>query len=126
AVAGGPVGEGRSAIRWEPLGGVGGGAVVIAQRASQDPAASWLSEAAARIGTTLDLTQTAIKVTDVAVPRFADATSIFGSERLLAAGDLTSPWPKLGDRVVVRRLATPLAGWPHQTPNRPPPPSPGL
>ena len=54
-VAGGRLGEGRFAIRWEPLGGLGGGAVVIVQRAWPQPAPSWLSEAAARIGSSLDL-----------------------------------------------------------------------
>jgi GAF domain-containing protein len=107
-VAGGSLGEGRFAVRCEPLDGLGGGAVVIAQRASPQHGPSWLSDAAARIGTTLDLTQTAREVADVAVPRFADAASIFGSERLLAADELISP--KAGHGAVVRRLAARLDG----------------
>jgi len=107
-VAGGRLGEGRFAIRWEPLAGLGGGAVVIAQRAAPQAGPGWLSEAAARIGTTLDLTQTAREVAEVAVPGFADAASIFGSERLLAADELTSP--RAGRGAVVRRLAARLAG----------------
>jgi hypothetical protein len=104
-VAGGDLGEGRFAIRCEPLGG---GALVIAQRASPQRGPSWLSEAAARIGTTLDLTQTAREIADVAVPGFADAATIFGSERLLAADELTSP--QAGRGAVVRRLAARMAG----------------
>jgi GAF domain-containing protein len=107
-VAGGQLGEGRFAIRCEPLAGLGGGALMIAQRASPQQGASWLSEAAARIGTTLSLTQTACEVTQVAVPRFADAASIFGSERLLAADEFTSP--RAGQGSVVRRLAIRVAG----------------
>jgi serine phosphatase RsbU (regulator of sigma subunit) len=106
-MAGGRLGEGRFATRWEPLAGLGGGAVVIAQRASPQPSPSWLSEVASRIGTTLDLTQTAREVTDVAVPGFADAATIFGSERLLAADEFTSP--QAGSTAVVRRLATRLS-----------------
>ena len=101
-VAGGDLGEGRFAIRCEPLAGLGGGAVVITQQASPQHRPNWLSEAAARIGTTLDLTQTAREVADVAVSGFADGASIFGSERLLAADEFTSPrlspspgcWPR--------------------------------
>jgi serine phosphatase RsbU (regulator of sigma subunit) len=107
-VAGGQLGEGRFAIRWEPLAGLGGGAVVIAQRASPQAGPGWLSEAAARIGTTLDLTRTAREVAEVAVPGFADAAAIFGSERLLAADEFTSP--QAGQGAVVRRLAARLAG----------------
>jgi len=107
-VAGAGLGEGRFGIRWEPLAGLGGGVVVIAQRASPQQGHSWLSEAAARIGTTLDLTQTAREVADVAVPGFADAVAIFGSERLLAADEFTSP--QAGHGAVVRRLAARLDG----------------
>ena len=112
-LTGGRLGEGQFAVRWEPLAGLGGGAVVIAQHSSaqHDSAQhgpSWLSEAAARIGTTLDLTQTAREVADVAVPGFADAAVIFGSERLLAADEFTAP--RVGHAAVVRRLAGRLAG----------------
>ena len=57
---------------------------MIVQRAWPQPGPSWLSEAAARIGSTLDLTQTAAEVVDVAVPGFADAAAIYVPERLLA------------------------------------------
>src|ERR1017187_8383260 len=107
-VAGGNLGEGRFAIRCEPPAGPGSGALVIAQRAWPQPGPSWLSEAAARIGSTLDLTQTASEVVDVAVPGFAEAAVIYCAERLLAADELTSP--AAGRRTVVRRLAARLAG----------------
>jgi serine phosphatase RsbU (regulator of sigma subunit) len=103
-------GHGPVAIRCEPLPGPGSAALVIAQHSSPQPALSWLSEAAARIGTTLDLDQTAREVADVAVPGFADAASIFVAERLLAAGEFASP--RAGQGAVVRRLATRLAGQP--------------
>jgi GAF domain-containing protein len=109
SVVGGQLGEGRFAIRWEPLAGLGGGAVVIAQRVVPQHRPSWLSDAAARIGTTLDLTQTAREIADVAVPRFADAAAIFGSERLLAADEFVSLQAEHG-AVVVRRLAARLDG----------------
>jgi hypothetical protein len=106
-VAGGNLGEGRFAIRCEPPAGPGSGALVIAQRAWPQPGPSWLNEAAARIGSTLDLTQTASEVVDAAVPGFAEAAVIYGAERLLAADEFTSPGA--GRRTVVRRLAVRLA-----------------
>ena len=107
-VAGGNLGEGRFAIRCEPMGGPDDTVLVIAQRASPQPGPSWLSEAAARIGSTLDLTQTAAEVVDAAVPGFADAAVIYVTERLLAADELSSP--AAGHGPVVRRLAARLAG----------------
>ena len=107
-VAGGRLGEGRFAIRWEPLGGLGGGAVVVVQRAWPLPAPSWLSEAAARIGSSLDMAQTAAEVAEAAVPGFADLTIIYAAERLLAADELT-PSPA---GAAVRRLAARRAGHP--------------
>jgi GAF domain-containing protein len=107
-VAGGRLGEGRFAIRWEPLGGLGGGAVVVVQRAWPQPAPSWLSEAAARIGSSLDMAQTAAEVAEAAVPGFADLTIIYAAERLLAADELTPP----PAGAAVRRLAARRAGHP--------------
>jgi serine phosphatase RsbU (regulator of sigma subunit) len=108
-VAGGQLGEGRFSIRWEPLAESCGAALVIVQRAWPQPRPSWLSEGAARIGTTLDLAQTAGEVADVAVPGFADATAIYAAERMLAADELASARP--GEATAVRRLASRLA-WP--------------
>jgi Stage II sporulation protein E (SpoIIE)/GAF domain len=109
-VAGGNLGEGRFEIRIEPLAGPGAGpgagALVAAQRAEQRPA--WLNEATARIGTSLDLFQTAREVIDAAVPRFADAGAIYVAERVVAAHELTSPG--ISQQVVVRRLASRLSG----------------
>ena len=107
-VASGRLGEGRFAIRWEPLGGLGGGAVVIVQRAWPQPAPSWLSEAAARIGSSLDLAQTAAEVAEAAVPGFADLTIIYAAERLLAADELAPP----PAGAAVRRLAARRVGQP--------------
>jgi GAF domain-containing protein len=107
-VAGGRLGEGRFAIRWEPLGGLGGGAVVVVQRAWPQPAPSWLSEATARIGSSLDMAQTAAEVAEAAVPGFADLTIIYAAERLLAADELTPP----PAGAAVRRLAARRAGNP--------------
>jgi GAF domain-containing protein len=115
-VAGGDLGDGRFAIRWEPLAGPDGGALVIAQRAWPQPSPSWLSEAAGRIGSTLDLTQTASEVVDAAVPGFADGAAIYGTERLLAADEFISP--RSGHGVAVRRLAARLAGRPEAVTDR--------
>jgi Stage II sporulation protein E (SpoIIE)/GAF domain len=113
-VAGGSLGEGRFAVRWEPLDGQGGGAVVIVQRAWPQPAPSWLREAATRIGSSLDMTETAAEVADAAIPGFADLVIVYAAERLLAAGELAS------DRAVhgaaVRRLIGRKAG---QSPGAP-------
>jgi serine phosphatase RsbU (regulator of sigma subunit) len=107
-VAGGNLGDGRFAIRCEPIAGLATGALVVAQRAWPQPSPNWLSEAATRIGSTLDLTQTAAEIVDVAVPGFADAAAIYGAERLLVADEFTSP--RAGHDTVVRRLAARLAG----------------
>jgi serine phosphatase RsbU (regulator of sigma subunit) len=102
-------GGGPVVICCDPLAGPGSGALVTAQRASPQPGPGWLSEAAARIGSTLDLTRTAREVTDVAVPGLADAAAIFVPERLLAAGE--AAWHRAG-HATVRRLAACLAGQP--------------
>jgi serine phosphatase RsbU (regulator of sigma subunit) len=105
-VAGGSLGEGRFALRWEPLGGET--VLLIAAQAWPQPVPSWLSQATARIGSSLDLVQTASEVVEAAVPGFADAAAIYAAERLLAAGE-PGP-PRAGHGAAVRRLAARLAG----------------
>jgi serine phosphatase RsbU (regulator of sigma subunit) len=105
-VAGGSLGRGEFTLRLEPLTGLGGGAVALAQRVSPRP--RLLSEATARIGTTLDLAQTAREVTEVAVPGFADAVAIYGSERLLAVDEFAALRAAPGS--AVRRLAARVEG----------------
>jgi serine phosphatase RsbU (regulator of sigma subunit) len=100
-------GGGPVAVRCEPLAGPGSGALVTVQRAQPGPA--WLSEAVARIGSTLDLTRTAREVAEVAVRGFADAAAIFVPEQILAAGELA--WHRAG-HAAVRRLAGCLGGQP--------------
>ena len=107
-VAGGSLGEGRFAFRWEPMAGSDGAVLVVVQRAWPQRAPSWLSEATARIGTSLDLAETASEVVDAAVPWFADAAGIYVIERLLAADEVASPRAGLG--AAVRRLAARLSG----------------
>jgi serine phosphatase RsbU (regulator of sigma subunit) len=102
-VAGGSLGAGRFAVRWEPLDGLGGGALVIMQRAWPQPTPSWLRDAAARIGSSLDLIETATEVTDAAVPGFADVAVIFVAERVAAADELALS--RVAQGAVVRRLA---------------------
>jgi GAF domain-containing protein len=124
-VAGGRLGEGRFAVRCEPLGGPvtagdgrgtareaagdrGHGAMVLLRRAWPQPRPSWLAEAAGRIGGTLDLDQTACEVAEAAVPAFADAAVIYLAEHLLAGEDTVSS--RSGPGMAVRRLAGRLAG----------------
>ncbi len=107
-VAGGSLGEGRFALRWEPLAGPDGTVLMIAARAWPQPAPSWLSEATAKIGSSLDLAQTASEVAEAAIPGFADAAVIYAAERLLAGGELTTP--QISHGAAVRRLAARLAG----------------
>ncbi len=107
-VAGGSLGEGRFAFRWEPIAGPGGAVLVVVQRAWPQRAPSWLSEATARIGSSLDLAETASEVADAAVPWFADAAAIYVIERLLAGDEPASPRAGLG--AAVRRLAARRSG----------------
>jgi len=97
-------GAGLVAVRCEPLAGPGSGALVSVLRAQRGP--GWLSDAVARIGSSLDLKRTADEVVGVAVPGFADAAVIFVPERMLAAGELA--WHQARQATVVRRLAARL------------------
>jgi serine phosphatase RsbU (regulator of sigma subunit) len=106
--AGGSLGEGRFALRWEPMAGSDGAVLVIVQRAWPQPVPGWLAEAAARIGSSLDLSQTASEVVEAAVGGFADAAAIYAAERLLAADDRALF--RAGHGLAVRRLAGRLAG----------------
>ena len=103
-------GTGPVALHWEPVAGLGSGAMVIARQLPGRPGPDLLREAATRIGTTLDLARTAREFTEVAVPAFADAAAIFVSERLLAVDEPSAEGP--GPSAVVRRLAARLAGQP--------------
>jgi serine phosphatase RsbU (regulator of sigma subunit) len=105
-----PTAGGQVAIRCEPITGSAAGSLVIAQRASPQPGPRLLSDAVARIGSTLDLAQTAREVVDVAVPRFADSAAIYVPERLLAADDLASY--RARPTTIVRRLAARLGDLP--------------
>jgi hypothetical protein len=109
-VAGGSLGEGRFAVRWEPLDGDDGGAVVIVQRAWPQPAPGWLREAATRIGSSLDMTETATEVADAAIAGFADLVIVYAAERLLAAGELSPD--RVAHGAAVRRLTGRKAGQP--------------
>ncbi|HXS64452.1 MAG TPA: SpoIIE family protein phosphatase [Streptosporangiaceae bacterium] len=97
-------------VHCEPLAGPNSGALVIGRRAYPGQGQHLLSDAASRIGTTLDLNRTASEATDVAVPAFADACAIFVPERLLVADELAQR--PVGAEIVVRRLAARLAGQP--------------
>jgi serine phosphatase RsbU (regulator of sigma subunit) len=113
-VAGGLLGEGRFALRWEPMAewdGAGsvGTVLIIAQRAWPEPIPGWLTAATARIGSSLDISETAAEVVDAAVTNFADGAVIYATERLLAADDRTAPGT--GHGVAVRRLAARLSGY---------------
>ena len=94
-------------LRCEQLAGPGTGILVIAEHASPQPGQGLLTDAVTRIGTTLDLVQTAREAVDVAVPGFADMAAIFVTERLMAADELGAH--REDRETVVRRLAARLA-----------------
>src|SRR6202042_2782669 len=113
-VAGGSLGEGRFAVRWEPLNGQGGGAAVIVQRAWPQPAPSWLQEAATRIGSSLDMAETAAEVADAAILGFADLVIVWAAGRLLAGGDPPPAGAAQGAawrRRPARRAGQPAGAW---------------
>jgi PAS domain S-box-containing protein len=97
-------------VHCEPLAGPDSGALVIGRRTYPGQGQHLLSDAASRIGTTLDLNRTACEAADVAVPAFADACAIFLSERLLVSDELEQR--PVGSQIVVRRLVARLAGQP--------------
>jgi serine phosphatase RsbU (regulator of sigma subunit) len=103
-------GGGAVALRCEPMADPRAGALMIAQRVPRPGSQVLLTEAATRIGTTLDLTQTAREAVDLTVPGFADAAAIVVPERLLAADELAPLQP--GRQAVMRRLVSCLAGLP--------------
>lgn len=102
-----PAGGGRFALRWEPTEGADGAVLVIVHRVQPRPVPGWLTYATARIGGSLDLSQTASEVADAAVASFADAAVIYMAERLLAADD--RPADPAARGMAVRRLAACLA-----------------
>jgi hypothetical protein len=97
-------------LHCEPLSADGAGMLMIARRIERQPTQHLLADAAAKIGTTLDLTTTACEAADVAVPAFADACAIFVSERLLVTDEL-GPYAA-APAVVVRRLVARLSDQP--------------
>jgi len=103
-------GSSQVTIHCEPIEGDGTGLLMIARRAAAQPGHEVLTDAATKIGTTLDLHRTAAEAADVAVPAFAEACAIFVSERLLVADELR-PYAT-GPAVVVRRLTARLSGQP--------------
>jgi serine phosphatase RsbU (regulator of sigma subunit) len=103
-------GGGTVALRCEPMAEPGTGALMIAQRVPRQAGQVLLSEAATRIGTTLDLTQTAREAVYLIVPGFADAAGIMVPERMLAADEFVPH--ESGRQAVMRRLVTCLAGHP--------------
>jgi GAF domain-containing protein len=105
-------------LRCEPLPGPAPGVLVIAQLRGKPWAASsdLLAEAAARIGSTLDVTRTADETVAVAVPAFADGAVIYLAERLLAD---EFGGPPAGPTAVARRVAVRRAGRPDGGPAGP-------
>jgi hypothetical protein len=86
-------GGGAVALRCEPMAEPGTGALMIAQRVPRQAGQVLLSEAATRIGTTLDLTQTAREAVYLTVPGFADGAAIVVPERMLAADEFVPHEP---------------------------------
>ncbi|HEY2576112.1 MAG TPA: GAF domain-containing SpoIIE family protein phosphatase [Streptosporangiaceae bacterium] len=109
-VAGGLLGDGRFAMRWEPLPMPSGHVLVIAQPLWPQPTPGWLTEATARIGSTLDLTRTANELAEAAVSGFADGVVIYVAERLLTGDEPASA--KADQGTAVRRLAARLSDQP--------------
>jgi hypothetical protein len=105
-------------LRCEPLPGPAPapGALVIAQLRAKNPGETLLTEAAARIGSTLDVTRTADEAVAVAVPAFADGAVIYLAERLLAD---EFGGPGAGHTAVARRIAVRRAGRPDGGPAGP-------
>ncbi|MEV5408498.1 SpoIIE family protein phosphatase [Thermopolyspora sp. NPDC052614] len=68
---------------------------------------AFLNEASRRIGTTLDMTQTARELVDLSVPRFCDGAAVSVQDRLVSEGELT--YHATDGSIVVRRLAAGVA-----------------
>jgi Stage II sporulation protein E (SpoIIE)/GAF domain len=112
-------------LRCEPCPGPAPGVLVIARLSAgastardevPGAASGLLAEAAARIGSTLDVTRTADEAVAVAVPAFADGAVIYLAERLLAD---EFGGPAAGASAVARRVAVRLAGRPDGGPAGP-------
>lgn len=69
---------------------------------------AFLNEASRRIGTTLDIVETARELVDIAVPRFADWAAVSVPDRLLRDGE--PAWHVADGSAVVRRVAAGVAG----------------
>ena len=106
--AGGRLGGGRFAMRWEPLRPPGAcGAMVLLRLPWPQPRPGWLGDAAFVVGGTLDLGQTAAEIAEIAVPAFADAAAVYVAEHLLTADEAAAS--RAGQGMAARRIAGRLA-----------------
>jgi PAS domain-containing protein len=111
--AAGPGGRQAIAFRWDPVHGAGGHPhVAVVARAVLPAGPDIVAEADRLLGGTLDLTETARQVLGLAVPRLADAGSVYLLEPLLTAGR-ASRGDTAGE-AVVRRLAVYAADGAHR------------
>lgn len=107
----GPAGRQAVALRWDPMHSTEAQVTVMARRLI--PTGPELqAEADAQLGATLDLTDTARQVLDLAVPRLADAGAVYLLEPLLTAGR-GSEEESTGE-AVARRLAIVAADGSHR------------
>lgn len=109
----GPGGRQGVAFRWDPLQGADGpGQVAVIARRLTPAGPEALAEADARLGATLDLTETVRQVLDLCIPRFAGAGTVYLLEPLLGGGR-TRPGDSESE-AVARRLAIHSADGSHR------------
>ncbi len=102
--AAGPNGRQAVALRWDPVHGAGPQPhIAVVARPIVPSGPDIVAEADTQLGGTLDLTETARQVLGLAVPRLADAGSVYLLEPLLTAGR-ASHGDTAGE-AVARRLA---------------------
>ena len=107
--------DGRQAVafRWDPLQAAEGPAqVAVVARRLAPAGPEVLADATAGLGASLDLTETARQVLELAIPRLADAGALYVLEPLLAGGQDAAG--ELSGDVAVRRLAIHTADGSHR------------
>ncbi len=111
--AAGPNGRQAIAFRWDPVHGAAPKPhIAVVARPIVPSGLDLVAEADSQLGGTLDLTETARQVLSLAVPRLADAGSVYLLEPLLTAGRASRADP--AGEAVVRRLAVYAADGAHR------------
>ena len=105
-VAGGSLGPGRFAVRWEPLDGLGGGALVLAQRAWPQPTPGWLRDAAVLVHVVAALFTIGAFIIHV----YMGTAMVRGGFTSIIRGEVSGDWAHMHHRLWYENVRAKAAG----------------